>query len=96
MDPDAIAALMLTRTRDDWAEILGPNCANAMLELSELTDEPHHQARGMFVGEGPDQRVCAPFPGGAQCASQPAPTLGAHTNEELRRVGFDPQRLEEK
>ena len=96
MDPQAIAELFKTRTRDEWAELLGPYCVNPMLELDELTQDPHHQARGMFVGEGVDQRVRPPFPGGGECAALPAPTLGAHTVEELQRVGFDPARLEEE
>lgn len=96
MDSQAIADLIKTRTRDEWAELLGPSCVNAMLELSELPEEPHHQARGMFVGQGVDQRVRPPFPGGSECAELPAPTLGAHTVEELQRVGFDPARLEDE
>ncbi len=95
MDGEGIAKLITTRDRDTWADLLGPSCVNAMLELPELPHHPHHQARGMFVGEGVDQRVRPPFPGGAACAVQPAPTLGAHTNEELRSVGFDPDRLED-
>ncbi len=95
MEEEAIAALMETRDRDEWAELLGPSCINAMLELSELPDHPHHAARGMFVGEGVDQRIRPPFPGGAECASRPAPALGAHTVEELLGVGFDPERLKE-
>jgi crotonobetainyl-CoA:carnitine CoA-transferase CaiB-like acyl-CoA transferase len=95
MDPEEIAALIATRDRDEWADLLGPACVNAMLEISEVAEHPHHQARGMFVGEGMDLRVRPPFPGGAECASQPAPQLGAHTVEELAHVGFDADRLEE-
>ncbi len=95
MDRAEIAKLIATRDRDEWADLLGPYCVNPMLELSELPGEAHHQAREMFVGEGQDQRIRPPFPGGAECARLPAPTLGAHTEEELLRVGFDPKRLEE-
>lgn len=94
LDPGHISALMLTRDRDEWVELLGPCCVGPMLELDELLEHPHHRARGMFVGEGVDQRVRPPFPSGYECTEQPAPTLGAHTSEELKRAGFDPGRLE--
>lgn len=96
LDREGIAALIATRDREAWVALLGPNCVSPLLELSELPEHPHHKARGMFVGEGPDQRVRQPFPGGAECAILPAPALGSHTAEELRGVGFDPQRLEDE
>jgi alpha-methylacyl-CoA racemase len=94
MDRSALAALFATRDRDEWAECLGPACVTPMLELWELAEHPQHRARGALMGEGAMLRVVPPFPSGADCATLPAPDLGAHTAEELARVGFDSARMD--
>jgi len=93
MDKGALTALFATRDRDDWVDCLGQACVTPVLELDELAAHPQHKARGALVGEGADLRVVPPFPSGAECATLPAPALGAHTVEELSRVGFDVARL---
>jgi len=95
-DIEVLTALFATRSRDAWTELLSDACCEPVLSLDELAQEPQHLARSAVSGEGENIRVSHPFEGGAQTAQLPAPSMGQHTAEALRRVGFDPARLEEE
>ena len=44
-----IAAVLLTRTRDEWAAAFHPDaCVAPVLSMAEAPDHPHNQARGTF------------------------------------------------
>lgn len=49
-----LEAVFLTRTRDEWAELLGSTdaCLAPVLDLAEAPDHPHNQARGLFLEVG--------------------------------------------
>jgi alpha-methylacyl-CoA racemase len=97
ISPDSVVleSFFKERTRDAWVELLGGACCEPVLEVSELASHPQHVARGALTGDGENIRVSHPFEGGAQTAQLPAPTMGADTERALRRVGFDPARLED-
>lgn len=94
-DHAELEALFLTRTRDEWAALLGEACCDPVLELDELSAHPQHRARRAISGDGEDIRVSQPVPGGDETAHRPSPQLGEHTEAALRRVGFDPDRLKD-
>ena len=92
-DADQLERILATKTRDEWAVLLGEACCEPVLELDELGDLAQHRVRGAVSGAGEDLRVSQPFPGGADSAQRPSPQMGEHTEAALRRVGFDPSRL---
>lgn len=60
---DRLAALFLTRTRDEWAALTEGTdaCVTPVLSMAEAPDHPHNRARGAFVTrEGVVQPAPAP------------------------------------
>jgi alpha-methylacyl-CoA racemase len=58
-----IAAVLRTRTRDDWAEVFAGSdaCVAPVLTMAEAPGHPHNTARGTFiVGDGVVQPAPAP------------------------------------
>lgn len=51
---DRLTALFLTRTRDEWCELMAQTdiCFAPVLSLTEAPKHPHNAARGTFVEEG--------------------------------------------
>lgn len=94
-DHAELESLFLTKTRDEWVDLLGDACCDPVLEIDELASHPQHRARRAISGDGEDIRVSQPVPGGDETAQRPSPGLGEHTEAALRRVGFDPARLKE-
>jgi alpha-methylacyl-CoA racemase len=89
---DSIAGVMLTRTRDQWCEIMegADACFAPVLDMDEAPRHPHNIARGSFFEEsGVVQPSPAPrfsvTPGAVQ---GPPPAAGAHNEEALLDWGF--------
>lgn len=89
-----VEAILRTKTRDEWAEILRAHdcCCEPVLELEELPAHPLHAARQMFFSIedpelGPIQQVRTPL--GAPRARRRAPRLGEQSAEILREYGFE-------
>lgn len=90
-----IAALFLTRTRDEWCQLLeGTDCCFApVLDWDEAPAHPHNRARETYIEvDGVVQPAPAPrfsrTPGQVQ---RPAAARGEHTDEILADFGFDAQ-----
>jgi alpha-methylacyl-CoA racemase len=91
---DAIAAVIVTRTRDEWtAELEGAEvCFAPVLRMDEAVHHPHIVARGTLVEhEGLVQPAPAPrlshTPG---ALGSPMPRPGADTDAVLGEWGFTP------
>jgi len=92
-----IAALFLTRTRDEWIALLGPAdcCVTPVLDPDEAAAHPHNRARGTFVEHGgilqaaPAPRF-ARTPGGL---GLPPPLPGEHTDALLAEAGYAPEEI---
>ncbi len=88
-----LAAILATRTRDEWVEVLAAHdcCCEPVLEPDELAAHPLHRARGVFFtidggALGPVAQLRTPV--GAPEASTLAPRLGQHSREVLAEYGF--------
>ncbi|MBC2661512.1 CoA transferase [Novosphingobium flavum] len=101
-----IAAIMATRTRDEWSARLAAAGTQAMPVYSpaEAVAHPHHLARGMvrevqMPGPGPEQapvrQLSLPFVFGTTRAVAPSPAgaPGADNAAILDALGFDPADL---
>ena len=94
---ERFAAVIRTRTRDEWCRPAegGDACLAPVLSPAEAPQHPHNRYRGTFVDtpEGPrlapalcfSRTPCAP-PG-------PTPTPGQHTGEALADWGFSHEEL---
>jgi crotonobetainyl-CoA:carnitine CoA-transferase CaiB-like acyl-CoA transferase len=88
-----VQAILLTRTRDEWAAVFAraDACCEPILELDELAAHPLHQERQVFFSTshpkaGEVRQVRTPV-GEPRCASL-GPGLGEHTDAVLREYGF--------
>jgi crotonobetainyl-CoA:carnitine CoA-transferase CaiB-like acyl-CoA transferase len=95
---DILREVFLTRSRDEWVELLaaGDVPSGPVLSLEEVARDPQLRGRGMIVEwQAPDGRkigmVNHPLQFSETPASirRPAPALGEHTEEVLRESGFD-------
>lgn len=93
-----IAAVIRTRTRDEWCErLLGTDaCFAPVLTLTEAMDHPHHRARGTFVQVGGElQPAPAPrFSVSRTATPQPARARGADSRAILRECGVEEARID--
>jgi len=89
LDRESLTALFATRTRDEWAAELGEACVTPILELDEVANHPQHQARGAFIGTGPEVRVKPPFAGSDGMMTASAPHVGEHTPAIRAEFGLD-------
>jgi crotonobetainyl-CoA:carnitine CoA-transferase CaiB-like acyl-CoA transferase len=88
-----VQAILLTKTRDEWAEHLRPHdcCCEPVLELDELPAHALHQAREVFFRARHDKAgdvLQVRTPVGEPSCESVAPALGQHTDEVLREYGF--------
>ncbi|HKE14737.1 MAG TPA: CaiB/BaiF CoA-transferase family protein [Kofleriaceae bacterium] len=87
-----VQAILRTRTRDEWAEILASHdcCCEPVLEIDEILDHPVHRAREVFtrVAAGGDSVLQVRTPVGPARTDRIAPLLGEHSREVLAEYGF--------
>jgi alpha-methylacyl-CoA racemase len=89
---EKLAKVMATKTRDQWADLMGGTdvCFAPVLDLEEAPKHPHNAARGTFVDiagviqPGPAPRFSA-TPGAVQ---RPPPKIGEHNREALADWGL--------
>jgi alpha-methylacyl-CoA racemase len=95
---DKLAAVIATKTRDEWTQIMGGTdvCFAPVLTLEEAPKHPHNAARQTFVEvAGVTQPAPAPrfsaTPGAVQF---PPAAIGAHNQEALADWGLSPAEIE--
>jgi len=97
-----VAAVFKERTRDQWAAFAGEHdcCLEPILDLDEALDHELVRARGMVVeldqpGIGPVRQVGFPIKLSRTPADTAgaAPALGEQTDEVLRAIGYDDERI---
>ncbi len=90
---EKLAALVATKTRDEWCDILEGTdvCFAPVLSMAEAPNHPHNVARGTFVErEGVVQPRPAPrFDRTDSSIERPPPHAGQHTDEILAEIGLD-------
>jgi alpha-methylacyl-CoA racemase len=89
-----LAAIIATKTRDEWTEIMGATdvCFAPVLDLDEAPRHPHNLARQTFVEvAGVTQPAPAPrFSATPGAIQGPPPRVGAHDEQALADWGFSP------
>lgn len=88
----ALAALLATRARDDWARLFDEHglCATPVLTLEEALEHPQVAARGMTVEVDGRLQIACPLAidGFEFRVRRPAPQLGEHQLEVLAGCGY--------
>ena len=92
-----LAAVLATRTRDEWVEALGglDACCEPVLELDEVAAHPQVRARGMVVEQPTGLELAPAVRAGDGWRRKGPPRLGEDTAAVLAEVGVDAARLEE-
>lgn len=99
----AIREAFLTRTRDEWFQIMkdADTCATPVLELDEIADDPHLVSRDMFPEyDHPTQGKVRQLGTPIKLSDTPAefrsfaPLQGQHTDDILRELGYTDQQIE--
>jgi len=92
------AEVFRTKSRDEWAAILGPAeaCATPVLGMGEAPEHPHNAARGSFVEIGGKLQP-GPAPRFSRTPADvptPPPEPGADTRTALAAWGLDAEEIE--
>ncbi|MGH7906271.1 MAG: CaiB/BaiF CoA transferase family protein [Candidatus Binataceae bacterium] len=99
---DFFEQTFLTRTRDEWFEILSKHdvCVGRMLTLDEVGDDPQVKSRQMIVEmEAPGGEKVRQVGVSVKLSETPgsikslAPSLGQHTDEILGGLGYAPETI---
>ena len=89
---DKLAAVIATKTRDDWCDLMAGTdvCFGPVLSLEEAPKHAHNVARETFVNlDGVVQPAPAPrFSATPGAIAGPPPVIGAHNRSALSNWGF--------
>jgi alpha-methylacyl-CoA racemase len=94
-----LAALFMTKTRDEWCELMEHTdvCFAPVLTMSEAAEHPHNVERETFI-ELDGVKQPAPAPRFSRTASEVVSTPawpGQHTRDVLEAWGIAPARIDE-
>jgi crotonobetainyl-CoA:carnitine CoA-transferase CaiB-like acyl-CoA transferase len=101
---DTLQGIFLTRTRDEWFDLLAEADVpvGKVLEFDELQDDPQVKARQMFLDvKDPRFGVIRQFGFGIKLSDTPATirnlggAVGSDTEAVLREAGYSPDELDE-
>ncbi len=96
---ERLAAIFLTRSRDDWCALLEGSdaCVTPVLDMTEAVSHPHSVARGAFLErEGAIQPAPAPrFARTPAAVVLPPPLVGEHSESVLHECGFSDDEIAE-
>jgi crotonobetainyl-CoA:carnitine CoA-transferase CaiB-like acyl-CoA transferase len=98
---EELAAMFAERTRDEWVDALGGEDAavDGVYTPAEALSHPQIEARG-YIERPADAPARVGFPARGsdidhETPADPAPARGNHTDEVLRDVGLDEERIAE-
>jgi len=96
---EKLAALFLSKTRDQWCELMEGTdiCFAPVLDLGEAPSHPHNVARETYVDfDGVTQPAPAPrFSRTQSKIASPAALIGEHSEEILADWGFESSEIEQ-
>ncbi len=100
---EELKALFLTKTSEQWMDILGPAglCASPVLSLKESLEHPQARHREVVISSGPDKgglrQIGCPIKGADlyRPAAEHGPGLGEHNYEVFREIGASGGEIEE-
>jgi crotonobetainyl-CoA:carnitine CoA-transferase CaiB-like acyl-CoA transferase len=86
-----VRALMLTRPRAEWLGLFAgiDVCLTPVNTVPEALADPDLRGRGAIARHGGSTYITTPISIARPVDVQPAPALGAHTDEVLDRAGID-------
>jgi alpha-methylacyl-CoA racemase len=90
--------LFLTKTRDEWCDILEGTdvCFGPVLNFAEAAAHPHNQARNTYLNiDGVMQPAPAPKLSKSETKVGVPPQLGADTDDLLRAAGLSEETIAE-
>lgn len=99
-----VRSIMLTKTRDEWFDILAKadTCVAPVLELDELLEHPLHKQRGAVLElEHPTEGKVRQVGEVIKFSEMPfefrnfAPVLGEHTAQLLQEVGYSSKEIQD-
>ncbi len=95
---EKLRAIFLSRTRDDWCELMEGSdvCFAPVLTMAEAPEHPHNVARGTFteVAGVVQPRPAPRFSRTDSSIQRPPPHAGQHTDEVLAEAGIDAEEIE--
>jgi len=94
----AIADLLLTKTRDEWVALLAEDdcCVSPVLDPAEAGGHPHWSAQGLAMAVSTGQGVAGWVePGFGKTPAGAPPALGEHSDAVLAEVGFSEAEIAE-
>ncbi len=96
---EKLGAIFLTRSRDEWCELIEGSdvCFAPVLTMAEAPEHPHNKARGTFteVAGVVQPRPAPRFSRTDSSIQRPPPHAGQHTDEVLADCGFDEHEVAE-
>jgi len=94
---DKLRVIFLTRTRDEWCELIEGSdvCFAPVLTMAEAPEHPHNKARGTFteVAGVVQPRPAPRFSRTDSSIQRPPAHAGQHTDEILAEAGLDPTEI---
>lgn len=94
---DKVAAIIATRTRAQWCEVMEGTdiCFAPILSPDEALDHPHIQARGTFIDVGgqPQPAPAPRFSGAPADPPRPTRPAGDDAAHVLAAIGYDEDRI---
>ena len=96
---EKLAAVVATKSRDEWCEVLEGTdvCFAPVLSMAEAPSHPHNVARGTFteVAGVVQPRPSPRFSRSDSSIERPPPHAGQHTDEVLAEIGLDVDAIEQ-